>query len=107
MEWGWGALRQRREPGREEGPGGLPCGTRGAAAPWPAVAVPGGGPEPGRAGQARDAALVARVAWGCAAGPARRRGGGTGRDRTRPGGGAEGGQREGAGIESLRGDEAG
>lgn len=55
-----GALRQRREPGREEGPGGLPCGTREASAPWPGVADPGRGPEPGRAGQASDAALVAR-----------------------------------------------
>lgn len=69
--WGGGALRQRQEPGREEGPGGLPCGTPGAATPWPGVADPGGAPEPGRAGQAGDAALVARVARGCAAGPAR------------------------------------
>lgn len=57
MGWGWGALRQRREPGREEGMGGLPCGTLGAVAPWPGVADPGGGLEPGRAGQAWEAAL--------------------------------------------------
>lgn len=92
---------------REEGPGGLPCGTRGAAAPWPGVAVPGGGPEPGRARQARDAALGARVARGCAARPARRRGGGTSRARARPGGGAEGGPREGAGIGESMGDQGG
>lgn len=78
--WGWGALRQRREPGREEGPGGLPCGTPGAAAPWPGVADPGGGPEPGRARQAGDAALVARVARGCAARPGPEKG-----RRRRPG----------------------
>ena len=69
MGWGWGALRQQREPGREEGTGGLPCGTPGAAAPWPEVADPGGGLEPGQAREAREAALVARVARGCAVGP--------------------------------------
>lgn len=107
MGWGWGTLRQRREPGREEGTGGLPCGTLGAAAPWPGVADPGGGLGPGRAGQPREAALVARVVRGCAAGRAGRRGGGAGRDRARPGGGAEGGLRAGAGIGSVRGKERG
>lgn len=107
MGWGWGALRQRREPGREEETGGLPCGTPGAAAPWPGMADPGGGLEPCRARQAREAALVARVARGCAARLAQRRGGGAGRDRSRPGGGAEGGPRAGAGIESQRGMKRG
>ena len=81
---GGGPLRQRREPGREEGPGGLPCGTPGDAAPWPGLVDPGGEAEPGRAGQAGDAALVARVARGCAAGPAGRRGGGAGPARSPP-----------------------
>lgn len=98
-----GALRQRREPGREEGPGGLPCGTRGASAPWPGVAGPGRGPEPGRARQARDAALVARGGSGLCCRTGQEKGRRCRQDRPRPGGGAEGGLRKGAGIGSLRG----
>lgn len=98
MGWGWGALRQRREPGSEEGTGGLPCGTRGAAAPWPGVAHPGGGLEPGRAGQPREAALVARVVRGCAAGRAGRRGGGAGGTGPAPGAGPGAGRGRGRGL---------
>jgi hypothetical protein len=82
-----------------EGPGGLPCGTLGAAAPWPGVMDPGGG-RAWPAGQAGYAALVARAARGCEARPAQRRGGGAGRVRSPPrrrgGGRAEnwGGARE-------------
>lgn len=112
---GWGGAAAAAGARERGGAGWLTLRDPGGRGSMARDGGPGrGGAEPGRAGQAGDAALVARVARGCAAGPAGRRGGGAGRDRSPPqrrgrrraedGGRGKGAPEGGRGAKATRGE---